>query len=161
MHIPDSPDYNQPRFTPAIISKLNSQARNVLGSLWALLGRNGINDETDRKLVIEAMAVVENPSENLSDIMKHTTLIAQVMAGYMMQGEEAPQEIDALNGYLLALQCVNRMKFIEDEIEKGNTNSPEIKQAMVRAIEWARILSVDYYVDQTFLTAVTELKKQI
>ena len=163
MNGPDSPNeyypYPQPRFTPELIIKLNSQKTNVLGSLSALLERNGINDEIDKKLVVEAMAFVENPSEDISVIMKQTTLIGQVLGGYMMQGEEAPAEIDALHGYLLAVQCVNRMKFMEDEIEKGNPFSHEVNEAKDRVFEWAEILSKGYN-DPSCLNAIIELQEQ-
>jgi len=172
MDSPDSRNYDKFLLTPNLVERLSSQKRKVLGDIQKLNFNNGIKDEADRRIVELAFTFVENPTENLQEIMSYTTAVAQVLAGYMqiedapgdldaLQGDEAPAEIDALHGYLLAMQCLNRISFIENEIEKGNINTPEIQQAINRAFEWASIISRGYKDHAYLLDAVNELKDRL
>lgn len=157
MRGPDSPDSTQPHLAQSLLITLQSKTGTILEEIAALLEGGTIRDETDRRTVAEAAAFIENPTENLSDIMKHTTHIGQLLGDYMVQGIDAPGEIDAMHAYLLSLQCINRINFVEAELEKGSADSSEINQAMVLALDWATILSRGYS-DTTLLNAVNELQ---
>jgi hypothetical protein len=57
----------------------------------------------------------------------------------------------------LGLQCLNRIKFVEKELEQASPNFKKINRAMVLALGWATILSRGYQ-DESFLNAVNELR---
>jgi len=160
MGTPDSPDYTQAYPSYNLLLRLKSQTRSVSGRIATLLEQGAIQDETDRQLVVEAVAFIENPTENLSEIMNHTTNIGIVEGGYDMQGAETPPEIIAMHGYLFALQCINQINFIENELEQSSPDSAKIKQALALALDWATILSRGYK-DHTLLSAVNELQGRL
>jgi len=151
----------QALLSPELSLKLKSQTGKISGDVSALLQRDAIKNKTDRKLVSEAKAFLENPSENLEKIMKHTTQIGQVLAGYEAQGAVLPPEIDAMHGYLLTLQCVNRIHFVEKELDSWFPSTKKMKIAMTQALDWATILSRKGYKDGTFLTAVNALQERV
>lgn len=160
MNTPDSADYSQPRLAQDLMLGLKSKTRNVLGDVATLLQSGGVEDETDRGIVESAAAFLENPTEDLSEIMGHTTNIGAVLGGYEMQGADVPAAIDAMHAHFLALQCVNRMNFVEEELEKGSAGSAELQRIMAMALDWATILSRGYK-DGTFLAAVNELQERL
>ncbi len=149
-----------PELAHGLLLTLQSKKDTVLSGIAALLESGAIEDETDRSLVVAAVAFVENPTENLTDIMNHTTNIGLVLGGYEMQGVDVPPAIDAMHSYLFALQCINRIDFVEEELKKSPQASPEIQQAMVFALDWATILSKGYK-DDTYLTAIRGLQARL
>lgn len=156
MRNPDSPDYPQAHLSQDLLIKMQSQTRNILDAVERIT----IEDEVDRKKVAEAAVFIESPTENLSDIMSHTTPIGQVLGGYAMQGVEPPSEIDAMHGYLVALQCINRINFIEEELAQGSPDISGVQQAMINVSDCARTLSKGYN-DNTFLDALNELRDRL
>ncbi len=160
MEKPDSPDYTQPYLSQDLLLKMQSQTRGILDAAVALLEGGTVEDEVDREKIEKAAAFIENPTENLSDIMGHTTFIGHVMFGYMTQGEEYPPEIDALNGYLIALQCINRISFIEGEFAQGSPDSSKIQEAIALGSPWAKRLS-KWYDDDAFLNTFNELRDRL
>lgn len=127
-----------------------------------------IEDATDRALLDAAMAFIENPTEHLPDIITHTQNIGMVLAGFDMQGAEIPPEIDALNAYLVAFQCINRIKYIEGLCDKSTNSPPDIQRstretinlAMEFALSEAAILSRQYK-DNSLNDALKELQDRI
>lgn len=159
MSSPDSPDHTQPHLAQDLLLELKSRTSKVLGDIAALLESGAVEDEADRGVISAAVAFVENPTENLADIMGHTTNIGSVIGGYDMQGMDPPPAIDAMHAYLLALQCINRINFIEAGIEQGS-GSPEIQHAIAQALDWATVLSGGYK-DATLLGTVNELQVRL
>lgn len=143
----------------SLLLKLDIQKGAVLSGIAVLLETASL-DETDRRTISEARMFIETPAENLADIMVQTNHIGEVVGGYEMNGEEAPLAIDSLHAYLLSLQCINRINFIEREIESGVSDSPEVSAAMVSALDVARILSRGYK-DETLLIAVREIEERL
>lgn len=128
----------------------------VIARITSLLERGPL-DEIDKTTIEAAVAFIENPSENLAEIQKHTIRIGEVAAGYMMQGENAPAEIDDLEAYLFSLQCMNRIKFIEEEMSRAVIINPsEITEAITLALDWATTLSKGYN-DSSMLDEVQAL----
>ncbi len=154
---PDSPDYPPDYLSQDLLIKMQSRTRDILAAAAVLLERGDIEDEAYRKTVVKAAAFIENPTENLPDIMIHTVDIGQVLGGYEMQGAEFPPEIDAMSGHLHALQFINRIRFIEEKLAQGSTDSPEFTRAMALALDWATTISKAYH-DNTFLDAFNEFK---
>ncbi len=146
--------------SPDLSLMLKSGKRKVLDDISALLKRDTIKDETDRKLLKEAAAFIENPTENPADIKKQTMNIGQVLGGYEQQGAKLPPEIDALHRYLLTFSCINQVNFIEKELKQGSPDLTKIKQAMVWAIDPATHLSRAYN-DGSLLSAVNELQRKL
>ncbi|MFC1656009.1 hypothetical protein ACFL3C_04010 [Patescibacteria group bacterium] len=136
--------YREAPISPDLLLELELQKEKILSDIAILLEEGGIEDDVDQKIVREAIALIENPSENLEDIMPHTTNVAQVLAGYMMQGAEEPPEIDAMHGYLLALQCINRVKFAEEEFAQESPDVAAINKAYSRGVDWAKTLDKGY-----------------
>lgn len=156
MKNPDSPDYSQDDLSEDLLIKMQSRTRAILDDVERIT----IEDEVDRNRVMKAGVFIENPTENLSDIRSNTTSIAHVVAGYMMQGAECPPEIDAMHGYLMALQCINLMKFIEEALVQGAFDQLVIQDAMIRGKGNAKNLSKAYN-DDTFLNAFDELQDKL
>jgi len=61
------------------------------------------------------------------------------MFEYQMKGMETPPAIDAMNRYLLTLQCINRIDFFETESEL-NPDSPKLPIAFQQALDNATTL---------------------
>ena len=121
----------------------------------------GIEDEADKKVLEEAMSFIENPTDKLSEIMEHASRVGMVNSGYEMQGMDVPAEIDNMHHYILALQGLNRLNYIEEELEKGApSDAQNIQEAMAWAASAADNLSRGYK-DNTLLDAVTELKGRL
>lgn len=158
--------FNSPSGTPVplapdLLLRLESKKRAVLHGCSELLHRDTIADKTDRRLLGEAMAFAENPTENIVEIVRLSTdNVGMVLAGFDMQGVNAPPEITALQGHFFALQCVARIKFIEDELEKGAVVSPEMRQIMVMATQDAAMLASPYG-DDGYMGPVKELKGRL
>lgn len=160
MKTPDSSNYPQSHPSEDLSISLNSKKVIVLEAISTLLEGEEIKDETDRNTVSEAKAFIESDTENLSEIQSHTTKIGQVIAGYEMQGDNAPPAIETMYCHLLMLSCINRIRFIEGELEKVSPDTAQIKQAMVWALDPATHLSRGYK-DNTLLMAVKGLQDRI
>lgn len=152
----DSPDYSRDHISQELELYLDSKKAKVLSDITTLLEHGCIEDEVDRGIVVGAVAFIENPSEEISAIMGQTKNIGQVLAGYMMSGADLPPEIDAIHGYLFALQCINKIKLIEAELLKESPDALVIQEAMARGSDWAITLSKGYN-DDTFLNAFNDL----
>lgn len=150
---------NPTNLSQECLMKLKLQTGTVLSEIAALI-ESGPIDETDREPINEAVAFIENPTEDLLDIMKHTYSIGLVVSGYMMQGADVPPAIDAMNGYLLAFQCINRMSFVEREVREGDPNSSEVKDYISIALSEAITLSREYK-GGNILSAVNELRSRL
>lgn len=132
-----------------------------VGAARGLIERGELQDEADRNVVNAAAAFVENPSENLVDVMKQSELVGQVVSGYEMQGAEAPTEVDAVYAHLLALQCIGKISFIETELEQNlDPSSAVVQQAMIVVLDWAKVLAKAYK-DTTILDAVNALQEEM
>lgn len=160
MKKPDSQDYTQANTAQDLLLALQSKTGTVSGAAEALLASGVIEDPADRQFIVDAVSFIRNPTENYSDIRNHTTNIGDVAGGYEMQGADIPTEIDAMHAYLLALQCINRIDFIEKELAGGSPDFTKIKDAMIWAEDPATHLSRGYK-DDTLLTAVNELKNRL
>jgi hypothetical protein len=145
---------------PELSTKLKSQVKKVVDDIAALLKSETLQDKADIRILTDARSFIENPTEKLEDITKHSTDVGQVLGGYDQQGIDAPTAIDALNRYLLTLICVNRIKYIEEAIEKGTAASPEVKYAMKMADDRATLLSRGYK-DDTLLAATKKLQERL
>jgi hypothetical protein len=160
MNNPDSAEQVSAHLSEGLLLKLEARKRNIAADVSPLLESGSIDSENDRRLVREARDFVENPGEDIERIKRHTTMVGMVSSGYDMQGADVPPALDALHAYLSSLQCVNRIKFIEEELDKGNTDSPEFKLALAQILDWATNLSRGYK-DNTMLDAVNELQERL
>lgn len=161
MNIPGSADYSHEHLAQDLMPELESRKQKVLRDVATLLQSGGVEDETDRGIVEAAAAFLEKPTENLSEIMSHTSNIGAVFGGYEMMGMDIPPALDAMYACLLALQCINRINFVEGEIEKGSALiSPEIQDAMAMALDRATAFSRAYK-DGALLAAVNQLQERL
>lgn len=160
MGSPESPNYRA-HVGEELKSQLALRAAGVVGAARGLIERGELQDEADRNVVNAAATFIENPAENLADVMKQSELVGQVVSGYEMQGAEAPTEVDAVYAHLLALQCTYKIRFIETELEQNlDPNSAVVQQAMIVVLDWAKVLSKAYK-DDTILTAVNALQEEM
>lgn len=155
-----SPFWTPSPLSPNLLLGLKSRTGKILNNVLSLLKHDTIKDETDRKMVMEAVAFIENPTEDLADIKNHTTNIGHVLGGFKEQRADLPPEIDGMHHYLLALQCVNQINFVEKELEQKSPDLAKIQQAMVPALDWAEIIS-NGYKDGTLLRAVKKLQGRL
>lgn len=158
MSTPDSQDDAQTPLAPELLLRLQFRARKILNDVGSEL--SAIQDEIDRQFIIAAFRFIENPTEDLAEIMNHTTHIGEVIGGYDMQGMAPPPAIDAMHAYLFTLQCINRMNFVEVKLSQGSPISQEIQHAMAQALDWATLLARGYK-DETMLSAVNELQGRL
>lgn len=160
MRKPDSQDHTQAHLTQDLLFALQSKTGTVLSAAEALLESGVIEDPADRQFVVDAVSFIRNPTENYSDIRNHAINIGNVAGGYEMQGADIPAAVDAMHAYLLTLQCINRMDFVEKELAGGSPDFTKIKEAMIWAEDPATHLSRGYK-DDTLLTAVNELQGRL
>jgi hypothetical protein len=132
----------------------------VLASMKNLLERGDIQDPSDRIALQGAIAFIENPSGNLRDIMSQVTSIGEVLVGYSMQGESGPSEVNALNAYFWMLQGINRIAFVELQVERIFVYSLEMREAMSNALRCATILAKGYG-DEAMMIALSELQNRL
>ncbi|MFA7278319.1 MAG: hypothetical protein WC101_05060 [Candidatus Gracilibacteria bacterium] len=132
--------------------QLSIQTDAVLRDIAVLL-ETATLDPMDRLMIGQVTDLIKHPTNVLSDIEAETVRIANVCAGYMMQGEDVPPAIDAISDYLFALQCVNRISFVEEAIERKDFYDPEVFEAWNRAFEWAI-----YSENDALVRAVDDLK---
>lgn len=154
----DSPEEIPTSLTPNALPE--PQKRDVAAAVKALLQHGTIENATDRRLIAEATAFIETPTENLSDIMRYTSNIGEVLSGYMMQGAEAPPEVDALHGHLHALLCQYHIRSVRTELKQAAPDFPRIQDSMRLALGFAKILSKGYR-DDSLLQEVQELQRNI
>lgn len=155
----DSPDYSQDNISDALMLQLKSKTGSILSNVSALLESGAIENEVDRKRVVNVAAFIEKPTDNLQDIMDNTISIGEVVCGYDEQGIDAPAAINTMHAHLLALQVINRMSFVETQLENGTADSSNIKEAISIAINWTTTLSKSYK-DDSLLNPVNELKNR-
>lgn len=142
-------------------SQLLLRAAEVVRAARGLIAYGELQDVADQNVVNGAAAFIENPSENLADVMKQSELVGQVVSGYEMQGAEAPIEVDAVYAHLLALQCTYKISFIETELEQNlDPSSAVVQQAMTVVLDWAKVLAKAYK-DTTILDAVNALQEEM
>ncbi len=157
----NTPDYSEGQSGQDPLFPLKLETGRILSGITSLLGRDAVQDQTDRRLLMDAVAFIENPTENLGDIMNHTTNMGVVMGGYEMQGADIPTEIYAMNAYLVALQCIHCIHFVEAELERKVIIPAQIQEAMAMALDMATILSEGWAQDDTLLRAVHALEARL
>lgn len=162
----DSPDRSKDYPSAALLLDFESRRADILAATDKLIADNKLEDKaedgenSDLKRVTRAAEFIKNPTDNLADIMEHGTNVGEVIVGYEMQGADTPDAVGAMHAYLFALQGINLMRFVEMELEKGVTDSPEIKSAMTRANSCAVILAKGYK-NTALSEALTELRKRL
>lgn len=77
----------------------------------------------------------------LADIEKHTTNVVAVLGGYSMQGEDPPAALDAMNGYLTALQLIAQINSAKAMIQNGRFDAKDLAKTIKRAEDSAHTLS--------------------
>ncbi|EKD94042.1 MAG: hypothetical protein ACD_28C00003G0003 [uncultured bacterium] len=161
MNSPDSfLDCTPDPIAQTLLLELKSRTRSVLAGTLHLLQGGAIKDEIDRAILSEAATFIETPTESLEEIKSHTTAMGQVLAGYVMQGEDTPPAINVLDAYLWTLQCINRIQFVEEALEREGAYSPDIAQAMLFAFDWATMLLSGHKNHAPF-DAVKELQERL
>jgi hypothetical protein len=138
---------------------MESQKRSVLHDIHVLLKGDTIT-EVDRNIIVNAVAFIENPTENLPDIMAHMAIVGRVVGDYMVEGIDPPPEIDAVHGYLLALQCANRVNFIEEGLLQGGDDQTEIREALELLTGWAKPLFKGYG-NSSFIDIIDRLSANV
>lgn len=131
----------------------------VLGGVASFIERGPV-DPTDLNTINIAVEIAKGPEMSLEDSKKQSQRILEVASGYYMQGEEAPAEIEAFCGYLIATECVTRMNLVEAEIARGDLNSQEVQAHMPLLISLAITLSRSYGGEAIYEKAM-ELKKKV
>lgn len=131
----------------------------VLAGVASFLERGPV-DPTDLNTINIAVEIASKPEISLADSKRQSQRILEVAAGYYQQGEEAPAEIEAFAGYLIATECVTRMNLVEAELAHGDINSQEVQTHMPLLVSLAIILARTYGGEAVYEKAM-ELKKKI
>lgn len=158
MKTPDSADKVPTQSTSDTTPKPETET--VAGAVRALLQHGTIEDATDRRLVAEATAFIEAPTGNLSDIVKHLSNIGEVLGGYMMQGADAPPQVDAMHAHLLGLQCQYHIAAVKAELKQASPDLSKIQRSLFLASEPAKNLSKGYK-DDTLLKELQLMEQGI
>jgi hypothetical protein len=157
----NTPESSQANLSQDLLPGLESRAKKVLNDVEALLERGAVEDETDKKMIGEAMEIINNPEKNLQEIMTNTTNVGIVLSGYEMQGMDPPAEIYALHCHLLALQCVGEIEFVEAALEHGSYDASRVDYAMAGILDWGTALSKGWAKDNTYLAAGNQLQGRL
>ncbi len=125
-----------------------------------LLRFGGVENETDRALAIAAAKFVESPTDNLAEIDGHLKNLGDVETTYMMDGVDAPAEIDAVHADLLKLFCQHHINAARAELAKAEPDNTALDLAMRMALDSAKNLSKGYKIP-SYQEEVEELQRRV
>ena len=131
----------------------------VLAGVASFLERGPV-DPTDLSTINTAVEIAEKPEISLADSKRQSQRILEVASGYYQMGEEAPAEIEAFAGYLIATECVTRMNLVEVEIARGDLNSEEVQTHMPLLVSLSINLARSYGGEAIYEKAM-ELKNKV
>lgn len=145
-------------FSAELSLKLESKTKELLDGIRKLLEGDSIENQADRQIIEAAIAFIEQPEKVMKDIKEHTTNVGNIVVEYEMSPEDAlPPKINALYSYLLSLQCINRISFVERMLKKNPPDKTKIEGGLNTAESSASILANEYK-DGTFIDAVKLLR---
>ena len=102
------------------------KAKDISDKLSTLIESGDITDEGYLKVLKKALAFIESPTNEPKDFEKNTSMVGMVLAGYMMSGADEPPEINELHAQLLTMQCDNKIKLINNELDGDSPDQSKI-----------------------------------
>lgn len=126
----------------------------------ALFRFETVEDATDRQLAVDAQAFIDAPTDNLADIDRHLLNIGDVETAFMMAGEDAPPEFDALHIELLKLFCQHHINAARAELARTEPDATTLDLAMRMALDSAKNLAKGYQVS-SYLEEVQQLERRV
>lgn len=160
MSTPDTPELMPALTSPAAPTSVDTSS--TVAAIQALLSSGKITDPTDKRILEGATSFLRSltGAEDISEITKHASAVAEVIAGYDMQGQEVPSEIDAGYLKLTILQCQFHINIVKAELQKTLPDKTKMQHPMVLALDVAKVLAKGYK-DDSFLKEVQALQTQI
>jgi hypothetical protein len=118
----------------------------ILSAVRTLLSSEAVSDPADRTILADAIAFLEAPQsqEVASNVSIHAANVAQVMAGFEMQGQDAPPEIDAVYMRLTLQECQQHIHAARTEARKPIADKAAALHAITLALDVAKILARGY-----------------
>jgi hypothetical protein len=131
-------------------------------AIQVLLSSNILTDPTDKRIIGEATQFLESSAEpdNLSEITKQASAVAEVMSGFDMQGIAVPRAIDFIYLKLTVLEYRHHVNTVKVELAKSSPDKVVMQQPMRLALGVAKILAKGYE-NASYLTEVQALQLQI
>lgn len=149
---PDIPE-DIPEGTPH--SHARKQPTEIISATRALVFNiDSVESDIDKRIIAAAIAFLDAPTEDLSDIRKHAEAVGEVMSGYFMNGSEPPQEIDELNGRLQILLCMYYVNLAKRLIAEKSDDLEAVQFAMRFALDIARTYIKGYPNNAVFQEAI-------
>ena len=131
------PSSSKPNETPEL------ETVKITSAIRALLQSPDIMDPIDRKIIEEAASFIESPVDDLTSITMHIDNIGAVCAGYMMQGNDVPREIDAMHKNLLGVLYKYHIAIVQSELQSG-FDQKRIQLSIATAVDAAKVLASQY-----------------
>ncbi len=132
----------------------------ILESVRLLLTDGTIEDADDRKTIEEALAFLENPTEDFEEIKRHLKDIGMVLAYNYREIKDQPPALNDINRRLFTLasqQCIN---LIEAELKNKASESQRLQELLMTALNFTGVL-VKYYDDSVLHSRVIEIQEQL
>ncbi|MDB4978484.1 MAG: hypothetical protein JWM56_670 [Candidatus Peribacteria bacterium] len=126
-----------------------------------LLNLETIEDATNRQVLADALAVLNNPPDNVKLIQWHAANVSMIDAEYGMAGEETPLEVNIIHSRLLTLEGRYLIASIKEKIESGSFDMAEVQKLLGKALLYGRQLERGLEKDATFLKEAEELEQRI
>jgi hypothetical protein len=131
------------------------QTGEATAAIRTLLGKEQIEDPGDRKLMEEALAFLDAPTNNLSDIQR----IAEAIGEAMAYGQEHPS-FDALNRRFQTLLFQYYLDDATTQLTREPRDLAAGQHALTFALDIAKTFSKGY-LDDSLLKQALALKTQV
>lgn len=157
----DTPNSAEAIRTPSVVGALPAlQTGEIAAAIRALLAGETIKDAGDRRHIEEALAFVNAPTQDLSDIERHASSVGEVCGGYFMQGAEPPPEVDALNKHCQMLLCWHYLSDAEAQLAQVPRDPAKIAYSVGFAMDIATTVSKQYH-DDSLLKEARALQEKV
>jgi hypothetical protein len=134
-------------------------ATKISAAIRSLIQNGNVEDMANQKIIMEALAFIEHPAEDLAALENHMLGIAMVLAEYG-EMENQPPEINAIQHQLYGLAAQHYIELIEKELGLDVCDNVKITALLKKAKNYAGILA-KYYNDRSAQDRITILEQQL
>lgn len=140
------------------LTEAHSAVQSTTDSIRTLIELNGLQDPGDIRIVSEACAFLDAPTNDLAAIKKHGEYVAIVLSGFDMNGEEPPAAVDALHLQLLTLLCRHYIASLREALLQSPPNTEGMKHLLQLAVD---AVSPPQYDFGTLKAELEKLRQQV
>jgi hypothetical protein len=125
-----------------------------------LLSDGTIEDFLDELIIREAVAFLENPTEDLEKTKMHLVGIGMILAMNYGGIEDQPPVLNEINHRLFMLISKQHIKIIESELEKEEPDTEKIDASIKKAFNYSGYI-LQFHNDGILRLRVLKLKEQV